>query len=666
MSNYSFKSVPSLSQIAESFIIKYTHHVVWRRLDPPNIRCHTPFKPVNIPMSCELLKIALLEEKDPTVFRENIGKVRKYFSENLVRPVYESLSAQCTKFITEHRLQNGDLILQLIFQDEYSKVLVIKAKHIVYRKWTVREERTLQRTLSISYKLVKLGLVGKADDKILHLLAAHCPLLEDLDVSTSYMTDVGLLAICGVIVDTSENQEENTESKSIERGRICKETGKFVRAAALRAKKNIDSLKDNEQTFLRDIAQGSTAFQLLKQKFPYLGERSKPFIEKRLNTGLNQTWTAREGVECSFSAGGCTKLKRLDLWKTNHPKRSVNAKGELIDGLGITRESVLAALIILKNLKVLKWTDLGEILQLLYFVFEENRIETPKLDLTFFCDSRLTLDKLDVTKKLCPSISKLDISMFNFSFVEQVMAADDDNLTNLNLNDNLNSLDDKLEKSSSLFFLFRHLRDLEVQYMDDSKIFNGCIQKYASNLTRVCFNKMISISFETLAALKSCCRKLEVLDVYVDHVYSFKTQNTIDQVVDETPNNSWVSLKSLKIGGTIATGSILKFLVHGCSSLRVLCYSLYDDPDELVTDEYIEHLMDINPMKDLVAFYFEKSVLTESTFFLLANNLPKLRYVGILSEWGGIDRRGILAIQAFINGNNLNIDVESTQDQNSL
>eukprot|EP00092_Neocalanus_flemingeri_P013202 GFUD01014229.1.p2 GENE.GFUD01014229.1~~GFUD01014229.1.p2 ORF type:complete len:251 (-),score=68.66 GFUD01014229.1:355-1107(-) len=250
--------------------------------------------------------------------------------------------------------------------------------------------------------------------------------------------------------------------------------------------------------------------------------------------------------------------------------------------------------------------------------------------------------------------------MFNFSFVEQELAADNNDLIYHS------SLDDKFGNSSSSFFKFMHLRDLEVQYMDDSKTFNGCIQQFASNLTRVCLNKMISISFETLAAIKSHCPKLEVLDVYVDHVYTFKSQNTIEQVVAETPNNSWPSLKSLKIGGTIPTGCILKFLVTGCPNLRVLCYSLYDDPGETVTDEFIEQLLNVNPMKELVAFYFEKSVLTESTFFLLAKNLPKIKYVGILAEWGGIDRRGILAIRAFINGNNLNIDVESIQDQYDL
>ena len=33
--------------------------------------------------------------------------------------------------------------------------------------------------------------------------------------------------------------------------------------------------------------------------------------------------------------------------------------------------------------------------------------------------ARLTIDKLEVSKRLCPRIKKLDISMFNFSFDDQ-------------------------------------------------------------------------------------------------------------------------------------------------------------------------------------------------------------------------------------------------------
>ena len=96
MTHYSSKSVPSLTQVTQSFIIKYTHHVVWRRLDLPNKKCYAGFKPVNLPISFELPGIAFCEEANPTVIREKFGKVRNYFSENLVRPVYDALSVQCT------------------------------------------------------------------------------------------------------------------------------------------------------------------------------------------------------------------------------------------------------------------------------------------------------------------------------------------------------------------------------------------------------------------------------------------------------------------------------------------------------------------------------------------------------------------------------------------
>ena len=34
---------------------------------------------------------------------------------------------------------------------------------------------------------------------------------------------------------------------------------------------------------------------------------------------------------------------------------------------------------------------------------------------------RLTIDKLEVAQRICPKIKKLDISMFNFSFDDQVI-----------------------------------------------------------------------------------------------------------------------------------------------------------------------------------------------------------------------------------------------------
>ena len=129
----SCKNVKTLTEICQSFILKYTHHVVWRRLDPPNPQCHEEFKPYNFQMRCPLPLARDKEEKNPDLFRKNLKNIRDYFSENLVRPVYNSLTEKCVKFVTNHLLQHGDIILQMILQDELSRSLVMNAKHIVYR-----------------------------------------------------------------------------------------------------------------------------------------------------------------------------------------------------------------------------------------------------------------------------------------------------------------------------------------------------------------------------------------------------------------------------------------------------------------------------------------------------------------------------------------------------
>jgi len=129
----------------------------------------------------------------------------------------------------------------------------------------------------------------------------------------------------------------------------------------------------------------------------------------------------------------------------------------------------------------------------------------------------------------------------------------------------------------------------------------------------------------------------------------------------ETVNPPWPTLKSLKLGGMMTTGAVLKYLLEGCLNIRVLCYSLYEDQEHLVTDAFVEDLLQLNPMPALVAFYFEKCVLTEESFFLLVQSLPSLRFLGILSEWG-LDRKGRLAIESYIRGNNLALDVFSVLD----
>jgi len=658
------KSAPSLTTCCQNFIIKYTHHVIWRRVDPPNPSTNVLFKPTSLKLpGCPLPTPSPEDQKNPRLFRDQLAELRAYFSENLVKPVYTALAAATTRFVLEHRLKCGDVLLSLVFQNSWSESLVISAKHLVYRGWTIREERTLHRTLAAGARLLKVALPGKADDRVLFLISENCPLLEELDIATSFVTDKGLYAICGVKVEEKVLEDEGSSSSSCSTGtpppsqplgKVCLETGKFVREAKRKAKENIDKV-GRDPNYLRDLAVGSTAFKLLKQKFSLLTARMKPFIDKRLDPDLEHTWSPRPGMKFSFGQFGCRRLKKLDLTRTNFPKRSLDSKGDVITDLGLTREPVLCALLILKNLKVFKWSELGEVLQLFEMIFTEAELETPSLNLCFLCDTRLTVEKLEVARRLCPSISKLDISMFNFSFDEQEF------LIGV-ANDEARSLDDRFGRSSSMFFDFPLLRDLEVQYLDDSRAFKNCMSSSADNLTRICLNKMISISFETLAAIKSNCKNLQVLELFVDGIYTMEDQSTLEQVIDETPNPLWPSLQSLKVGGLINTGSVLRYLVLGCSGMRVLCYSPYQEQGDHVTDEYIEHLLGINSMPHLAAFYFEKCLLTELTLYRLVSVLPKLRYVGILSEWYGLDRRGRTAIKAFIMGNNLDIDVDSVQD----
>merc|ERR550519_147802 len=361
-------------------------------------------------------------------------------------------------------------------------------------------------------------------------------------------------------------------------------------------------------------------------------------------SALSHSWNPQPGLQYAFSGKGCRQLKILDINRTNYPKRTIDASGEVIVDLGLTRDSVLCAAILLQELRVLRWTELGEILQLLEMVYGEAGIQTPKLNLTFLCDNRLTIDKLEVAQRICPKIKKLDISMFNFSFDDQDEATAAE-----------------LSKSSAMYFEFEELRDLEVQYLDDSKTFRTSIESMSANLTRICLNKMMSISFETLSAIKINCGCLNTLEVYVDNIFVVNRQMTLDMAAQETFNPPWPSLKSLKLGGFITTGSVLKYLVTDCLNLRVLCYTMYEDQEHLVTDTYVEQLLLINPMPALVAFYFEKCVLTEESFFLLVHRLPSLRFLGILSEWG-LDRKGRLAIESYIRGNNLALDVSSVLD----
>ena len=202
---------------------------------------------------------------------------------------------------------------------------------------------------------------------------------------------------------------------------------------------------------------------------------------------------------------------------------------------------------------------------------------------------RLTIDKLEVAKRICPKIKKLDISMFNFSFDDQDEATAAE-----------------LSKSSAMYFEFevglrfwerrcladialQELRDLEVQYLDDSKTFRTSIESMSANLTRICLNKMMSISFETLSAIKIncgygflvfssspnlflCLRCLNTLEVYVDNIFVVNRQMTLDQAAQEAFNPPWPSLKSLKLGGMVRIASVWKqFWYHHSPDDNWIC-----------------------------------------------------------------------------------------------
>jgi len=655
MTNFNYKSCKTLTEISQNFIIKYTHHVVWRQLDPPDKTCSGYFRPTDLEMLCHLPS-AQSEKRAPKIFRRMLKEIKLYFSDNLVRPVYEALSQSCQKFVCENRLKYGDVILSLVFQDSFSKTLELTAKHMVFKKWSLREEMCLKRTLMLSRNLVKLCLPGKATDEILILISKHCQMLENLDISTSYVTDKGLLAVCGVevveILESPDNSAENIESvedKSPETG------NKTPRAAAVKARARLEKIK-SDPSLLRKLAIGGyNGSEELKDNVSLLTEKMKPYVDKRLDPALKKTWSPKEGSMYRFTESGCKRLKKLDLTRTNYPKRSLDTTGKMIFTLGLTRDSVLAALILLKNVKILKWLDLGEILQLYEMVFQETGNAPPTLDFTFLMDSCLTLDKLEVANRICPKISGLEISMFNFSIIEQdFMAFASHNYMNT-------SQDERLKHSINLIFNFRELRNLEAQYMDDSKAFNASIQN-SCNLTRICLNKMVSISFETLAAVKTNCKSLEVFEVFVDLVFTFNHGSSLEQVIAETENSEWKSLKSLKLGGLIPTGSILKFLIYDCPQLRMLCYSMYEVQAQHVTDLFVQQILALNPLQTLVAFYFEKCCLTEQSFFLLLGSLPRLKFVGILTEWLGLDRRARLAIKAFVKGNNVDVDIDSAHE----
>ena len=196
-----------------------------------------------------------------------------------------------------------------------------------------------------------------------------------------------------------------------------------------------------------------------------------------------------------------------------------------------------------QELRVIRWTELGEILQvkkarnkrkdnftndeiwfihflqLLEMVYGEAGVEAPKLNLTFLCDNRFlhfilhsrvkTLPGWQSTSWKCRSVSAQEsrswtspcsTSPSTTRMRQQLLSWASPAPCTLSLRWKFRGFNEDLPT-----FTCQELRDLEVQYLDDSKTFRTSIQSMSSNLTRICLNKMMSISFETLSAIKMNC-----------------------------------------------------------------------------------------------------------------------------------------------------------------
>lgn len=467
---------PSLGAACESFIVRYMHHVVWRQLDPPPGNCHSCFKPSELPM------VTALPErrgpvKDPVEFRKRMTSIRSYLSECLVRPVHDNLVRTCQKFVSENRLKYGDVLLYLIFQDQHSSSLSLTAKQVVFKRWKVREKMCLIRTLRQSHKLTKLEVPGIVNDSLLFVIAENCRLLEELDVSTSYITDKGILALAGVIIKDAPEHEGESLDMELDQELEEAPSGKR-RKAATAAISRLEVIK-NDKSFLRKLAYGRSVSKELEENFSLLASKMKPYFSKRTNCpgAEDMTWSPSRGYLYRFNSEryGCPRLRRIDLTRTSYPKRTMDSKGNKVVTLGVTRDSVLALLILMEQLIELRWQELGDILQLyemltLELLTAEERMGTGELRLVSFMDISTNVEKIKTAAKLCPDIVKLDLSMFNFSsYYENI--TQDNSLLGYGIEASSSAEGETEHSWVDQLFSFKHLKDLEAVFLDDSPAF---------------------------------------------------------------------------------------------------------------------------------------------------------------------------------------------------
>ena len=466
----------SLSSACESFIVRYMHHVVWRQLDPPPGNCHSCFTPSELPM-VSALPGRRGPVKDPAEFRRKMTSIRSYLGGNLVRSVQDNLVRSCQKFVSENRLKYGDILLYLIFQDQHSTFLSLTAKQVVYKKWKVREKMSLIRTLKQSLKLTKIQVPGIVNDSLLFVIAENCRLLEDLDVSTSYITDKGVLALAGVVIKDAPEQAAECQDMDVEEGAGEAPSGKRRRAATA-AISRLEVIKD-QKSLLRKLAYGRNDSKELVENISLLASKMKPYFSKRTKCpeAEDVTWSPSRGKMYSFNSEryGCPRLKRIDLSRTTYPKRTMDSRGDRVLTVGVTRDSVLGLLILMEQLVELRWQELGDILQLyemliLELLTEEERAGA-KLKLVSFMDISINVEKIKTAVRLCPDIIKLDLSLFNCSSYYQNITQDD-SLLGHGIRRRDNMLADDAERTwVDILFDFINLKDLEAVYLDDSPAF---------------------------------------------------------------------------------------------------------------------------------------------------------------------------------------------------
>ena len=170
--------------------------------------------------------------------------------------------------------------------------------------------------------------------------------------------------------------------------------------------------------------------------------------------------------------------------------------------------------------------------------------------------------------------------------------------------------------------------------------------KFGDKLSRICLNQMFKMSLSTICMIKNNCQSLRVLELHVDSIcpgwYHFSILSSLlwcyypgllplDQAIEQSQNGHLKHLVSLKLGGEVSgridlkyawnflifivSGTLLKFILTGCSLLKMLCFTPTSYEGGGINDEFIGKMFSEHPCKHLEVFCFERSFLSEQTFF---------------------------------------------------